>query len=75
MITNDVLRELSDKIVDESDKEEGNWVIEPLTRNLRGWLFNENLDSIKCIDKVVDFQSVTEQLYDITVPYIKTRYS
>lgn len=74
MIKKDTLERFTNQIVEQSDKEGGNWVIQELTEDIKGWLWTRNLNEIKCLNTVIDFESVNEQLYDITVPYVKNRY-
>jgi len=73
LITDDVLLVSTKKIVGNSDREFGNWVIPELTNRIRYYIWYKKREDILRVSKEIDGGSVNESLYDITVPFVKKR--
>lgn len=75
MIDKNILEVFSQQILQQDERKPGKWIIEPLTNDIRNWLWTENIDKIKRINVCVDFNNINENLYDVTVPYVVKKYN
>ena len=73
-ITDQYMRDVVNNILESEDKEFGNWVIEPLTRKLKSYLWYTNRDQIKNMGVSIDGSQLNESLYNITVPFVKNKF-
>lgn len=73
-ITDQYMENVVEQILRSEDKEFGNWIIEPLTRRIKSYLWYTKRDNIKYIGVLIDGSQLNESLYDITVPFVKKMY-
>lgn len=71
LVTDSVLSELYTDVLRESDKEEGNWMIQPLAEKVRLHIWYTNRDTILRINTSVPCHEINESIYDIVVPFVK----
>lgn len=71
MINEEDMKDISKKILDNTDREFGNWIIEELTHEVKSRLWYNMRDEIMKIDHNINGYKINQKLYDITVPYVK----
>lgn len=71
MIDEDDMEQMINNIVDDSEKEFGNWVIQPLTDRVKSMIWYGMRSRLQLISTELDGGSLNDTLYDKTVPFVK----
>lgn len=70
-VNNTFLTTTTEQIVENSEKEFGNWVIQPLTDAAKGYIWYDQKHRVLSINNEIDGYKINQNLYDITVPFVK----
>lgn len=73
LVTDEVLDEIYENIVENNRKDAGNWVIQPLTDEVMEWIWYQKRDTMQRINTKIDGGEINDGMYNITVPYVKSK--